>query len=104
MADGILRLQFDCQEMNPEKMAALLNMHRHVGYLSFKGEAFVKQEIDFLKSLKVDAIEGIKTPSQKLRAVLYLVYNNEPEGFTSFETYYAHQMERIINHYKSKLP
>jgi len=104
MADGTLRLQFDCQEIGPEKMAQLFAQRNHVGFLTFKGEPFVEHEIDFLKNLKVDNLEGIKSKSQRLRAVMYKTWELDHKGFDTFEMYYASEMDRVINHYKSKLP
>jgi len=45
----------------------------------------------------------IKTPSQRLRAVLFLLWEQDKKGFISAEAYYDDLMERIINHYKTKL-
>ena len=45
-----------------------------------------------------------KTQSQRLRAVLFLLYEEDKKGHVTFESYYADLMERIINHYKTKLP
>lgn len=45
-----------------------------------------------------------KTHSQRLRAVLFLLYEQDAKGYVTFESYYADLMERIINHYKTKLP
>jgi len=107
MADGTLRLQFDCQEIKSEDMANLFSQRNNVGYLMFKGEQFVEHDIEFLRSLKVDNVEGIKSRSQRLRAVLYRVWEFEKvtkTGTPEFETFYAVQMEKIINQFKSILP
>ena len=48
-------------------------------------------------------MQSKQTKSQKLRAVLYLMYHKDPKGFKSFELFYEDLMEKIINFYKSKL-
>ena len=43
-----------------------------------------------------------KTKSQILRAVLFRIWEQNRKGFNEFEDFYAHEMERIIHHYKTK--
>jgi hypothetical protein len=45
-----------------------------------------------------------KSSSQRLRGVLFVMWQNNPEGFDSSVKHYEHYLEKIINHYKSKLP
>jgi len=44
-----------------------------------------------------------KTQSQRLKNVLYILYSQQPEGFTDFESFYKHRTEQIINQIKTKL-
>jgi len=45
-----------------------------------------------------------KTPSQRLRAVLYRLWEQEgKERFSTFSLYYNHILEQIINGYKDRL-
>jgi hypothetical protein len=45
-----------------------------------------------------------KSQSQRLRAVLFLLYQEDNKSHVTFESYYADLMEKIINNYKTKLP
>lgn len=46
-----------------------------------------------------------KTPSQRLRACLYVLWKTKPDGkSTNFETFYRNSMEDIIGGVKEKLP
>jgi hypothetical protein len=47
--------------------------------------------------------ENIKTPSQRLRAILFVNYQQNPEGFQSFPNYYQSKMDQICEHFKNKL-
>ena len=70
------------------------------GVLYFKSDGnLTKEEVDKLDSVEIE-IEG-KTKSQRLRNVLY-VYNQQNDGI-DFKDFYANEMEKIIEHYKSKL-
>jgi hypothetical protein len=56
-----------------------------------------------LSALKVDYDDRSKTQSQRLRGVFYKLYEQDSEGFKSFTTYYEHHMERVIEHFKTKI-
>ena len=58
-----------------------------------------QREIDEIEKVDIE-IEG-KTKSQRLRNVLH-VYNSQNDNI-DFKEFYATEMERIIEHYKSKL-
>jgi len=54
-----------------------------------------------LESLELDAKEmGGKTPSQRLRSMLYVLYTKDAQGYTDFTTFYTAKMERICNQVK----
>jgi len=43
-----------------------------------------------------------KTPSERLRSILYRLYTHERPMIT-FDEYYEEKLETIINHFKTKL-
>lgn len=52
--------------------------------------------------VEVDREVGIRTPSQKLRAVFYKLWRvSDQPG--DFKDYYNQKMERLIEHFKEKL-
>jgi hypothetical protein len=87
-------------EQSKEEMSDIDGELGQNGILYFKpsGE-LTQQEIDEINNTEIE-VEG-KTLSQRLRNVLY-VYNeqNQQEDFKEF---YATEMNKIIEHYKSKL-
>lgn len=62
-------------------------------------DTLTQREIDGIENVNIE-IEG-KTKSQRLRNVLH-VYNSQNDNI-DFKEFYAKEMERIIEHYKSKL-
>ena len=53
----------------------------------------------------VDAEAGGKSPSQRLRAVLFLLWRHvHPNQEISFENYYLSRMDKFMNAVKEKLP
>jgi len=71
------------------------------GVLYFKSNgSLTKEEIKALDSTEIE-VEG-KTKSQRLRNVMYILWQQE-QGLYTFEEFYIKEMEKIIQHYKDKL-
>lgn len=102
--DKTFKIVFATNELTPEQAAVLSGSIQQYGYLAFKVDPFKKQELEALDSLEADYEDTGKTPSQRLRGVLYVGFKNDPQGFDTFGRYYDHHLSRIIEHFKSKLP
>lgn len=88
-------------EQTPESFMEIDKLTNSHGIVYFKSQGqLTKEEIDLIEKSEIE-VEG-KTKSQRLRNVLYKVWEQEEIG--SFNDFYADEMERIITHYKSKLP
>jgi len=102
LQDGSLKLCFDSQELSPANVGEIFS---HRGklvalYISPK-ETVAQREIDQIDSLDVD-LPG-KTKSQRVRACLYRIWELQPEGHKTFESFYNDKMESHINNLKSVL-
>ena len=100
-ADHSLRLQVDTsRELTPEENALVFKLYNRSGWFLFK-EAEIKAEDvevpEYVKEFKSD-----KTPSQRLRAVLFLLWKAEKQG--TADDFYKRKMEEVIEHFKTKLP
>lgn len=73
------------------------------GFLAFKSDPFLSEEMLVLDGLKADYDDTGKSPSTRLKAVLYRLWEKEPEGYEDFNLYYKFKMEKLIDHYKTKL-
>lgn len=100
--DKTVKLTIGTQELSPESAAHIFSMNQQFCYLAIKKENFNPSEVDVIESLKTD-MEAAKTPSQRLRAILYRNYEQHSEGYQDFATYYQAKMEKICDHFKSKL-
>ena len=104
LADKTLKITFETQELNPQDLLGLMeNMHQF-GYLAFQKEPFTGDQKEMISELKSDFEFKGKSSSQRLRSVLYVLWQHDPQGFDTSVKHYESEMERIINHYKSKLP
>jgi hypothetical protein len=100
--DRTLKLTIGTQELAPDKTAFLFSMAHNVIALYISPKETVSQkEIDQVDQL--DPEFGGKTQSQRIRNVLYKLFEQNKEGFKDFDTYYHSKTEMYIEHLKSKI-
>jgi len=104
LADKTLKVTFETNELNPQDLLGLMENLHQFGYLAFKKEPFKEDEKEMMQELKSDFDFKGKSSSQRLRSVLYVMFQNNNEGFDSSVKHYEHWMERIITQMKTKLP
>lgn len=101
--DKTVKIVIGTQELKQvNEIFALQNQAVTVGF-SLNG--LEQSEVDMLRGAKFDieSLPDSKTPSQRLRGVLYRIWEIDNENYDDFNLFYAHKIELIINHYKSKL-
>lgn len=108
MSDGGLRLQVDTNELAEEEKTLVFSLHQKFGYFIFKNADIEQEDIlnvpEFVKEFKED-----KSPSQRLRAVLFIMYEkhkkdkNFANRYSSFDEFYKRKVDEIIKHFKSKI-
>jgi hypothetical protein len=103
LKDGTLKLSFETGELSPEQMANVHYSLNKVGFLAFAPDPFATHEMEEIDKLKVEFEDGGKPPSQRLRGVLYKLWEQTPEGYATFTEFYNARMEKLINHFKDKL-
>lgn len=98
--DGSASLSFDTRELTSEEIFTIMSLRHTEGWLVFSPNPD-DHEIPEERA-EVDE----KSPSDRLRSVLFVWYKQETEAgrFTGlFETFRKEKMERIIEGVKSKL-
>lgn len=102
--DRTLKLTIGTQELSPADAGKVMAMANSYCFFSIKPEDFTVTEKEILAQLKADQLTNTgKTPSQRLRSTLYVLFTQNPEGFTKFDLFYTHKIEQMIGHFKSKL-
>lgn len=90
------------QEIPAELLTKIIGNTGKTGWLSFLiGERQLEPE-DVLNLPEIHRLKDEKSPSTKLRNILYLVWQKE-EIKTTFEVWYASTMEKLCDHFKEKL-
>ncbi len=97
------KVTFETNELTPEQMVGLNSGLGTFGYLAFKEDPFKQSEKDMIESLESDFEDPKKSQGQRLRGVLYRLWEQSPEGFDTFVKFYDHKTEKIIGHYKDML-
>lgn len=103
LADKSLQLTLDTNQPSPEQMMALQNALQRAGFIAFKDDPFTNEDLELMDSLKTDYEDTTKTPSSRLRAVMFINWKQFPQGYTTFKAFYESEMEKLINHFKSKI-
>lgn len=104
MRDRTLRLQVDTQELKGGEMAELMQLFNEYGYFLFAPNAEDILEVDVESLPPVVTEKNQKTPSQRMRAALHVLWQQTANpNEISAEEFYRIEMEKFINHVKSKL-
>ncbi len=96
--DGSLGVRITTQELNSEQKVHLMEYLNQFGWFCFKPNEFKESELP-----SKDA-EGNKrkTPAQRLRSILFLLWDRSDKSMTA-DQYYEREIERIIEHFKKQL-
>lgn len=105
-ADDSITLQFTTDlEQTSKQLVEMDEMRKTSGVLYFKSGDITTQEIKALDDFKLEDKE-IKSPSQRLRNVLYLIWKREVDNNATqldFPSFYLNRIEAVIDHYKNML-
>lgn len=102
--DKTVKLTFGTQELSPAEAGNVMALANSFCFLSIKKEDFTQTEKELMEQIKADSLtNNAKTPSQRLRSVLYVLFTKNNEGFAKFDAFYTHKIEQMIEHFKTKL-
>lgn len=98
MKDGSVKFSVYTAELRPSERGLIMEYHGkacRVAVFPHEGEP--------PDTVQVDTERGSKSPSQRLHAILYVLFQHEkPLG--DFDTFYKRQVEKYIDLIKTKLP
>ena len=113
LADGSLRVYLGTPELSNETMVNLFGLIKKPGYVLISTNTINQDQIDAVEKATINAEFNEKTPSQRLRAVVFKLWEktqpkqiNGDSGemeYVEFDLFYKRKMNEIINHLKTKL-
>jgi phage-related tail fiber protein len=112
LADGSLRIYIGTPELSFDTMVNVFSLVKKTGYVLISTNTINQDQIDAVEKATTNAEFSEKTPSQRMRGVLYKIWektqpktmngNGEME-YVDFDLFYKRQMNKIIDHFKTKL-
>lgn len=99
--DKTIKIVLGTQEVTPSQAGSLFELLNQLAFILISPKGIGQQEIDEVDAVDVDL--GGKTQSQRIRAVLYKLFEQNNEGFSSFDNYYKSKTEKYIEHLKTKI-
>jgi len=101
MSDRGLKLVIYTQELNSADSAALFKLKGNSGFFLFKSTKISESDVatipNEIKEFKTD-----RTPSERLRAVIYRVWEQTAQK-ESFQQFYGRHIDQICEQYKEQL-
>jgi len=103
--DNTLKVVLGTQELSPTECGKLFALMNKLCSIGIAPNDLTPEEIETLQNAKlsIDDVPNGKTPSQRLRAVLFVYWQQHETGFDKFDTFYQDYMEKRITNIKSKL-
>lgn len=99
--DKTVKITLGSQEVSPAIAGELFRLLNQLAACYISPKAIAQSEIDQVD--KLDPEMGGKTQSQRLRSVLFKLFEQNAEGFKDFNNYYHAKMDLLIEHYKTKI-
>ena len=100
-ADGGMSLRFSTQELSVEDKVKAGEFVNKCGWILFSANEFNDAEVPTENA----PVDGWKSPSERLRNVLYVLFKKENPnaGGDEFNAYYQKRLEKIIEQIKEKI-
>lgn len=97
--DGSMKLTLETREVSPEEATKIFELRNSEAWMFLAASQITEVEIP---AEKPDPAMGKKTPGQRLRNTLYVLWQQKgSQG--NFEQYYNAQMENMIEQVKENL-
>lgn len=100
LKDGGLSIRFHTNEASDEDKLIAMKFFQKFGWMIFSEQEQDEKTL-ILEDIRRDT--GGKSPSQRLRATIFVAYQQSGKTDITFEEFYARRMEQHINFEKQNL-
>ena len=97
-ADGSIQVVMETPELAGEEMAKLFDLRKSQGWFLFSENTFKEEDVPTERA----EIKGEKTPAQRLKATLYVLWEQQGRK-GDFELFYRISMDRLNDQVKERL-
>ena len=102
LKDGSVSLTIYTQELSPQKAAELFTLRGKLATVYLSPSDISSKELSLVDTIEPD-LPGGKTPSQRMRNVLWILFKQDSEGHKDFPTYYQSKMDSYIDGLKQEI-
>lgn len=101
LKDGSITVTIHTQEMSPAKSAELFELRGKLAAVYISPAEITSKELSLVDTIEPD-LPG-KTPSQRMRNVLWILFKQDAEGYKDFPPYYEAKMNQYIDGLKQNI-
>lgn len=110
--DNSMRVSLGTPELSPEIVGNMYGMLKQPGYVVISTMPISQKQLDAVETATIDREFENKTPSQRLRNTLYVLWEQTqpkevaPDGsmmYVDFDLFYKRKMNEFIKFVKDKL-
>ncbi len=101
--DGSFSIGLSTLMLNKEQREAVHDLFQQSCYVMIKDSEISREEIEEMDSVEMDLEDPKKTPSRRLRSVLYLEWEQKYQDHVTFKEFYKIEMEKLIEVRKQRL-
>lgn len=101
LKDNSVKMTLDTQELTPARAGELFTLRNSLATVYISPAEITSREM-----AQVDAIEPEmpgKSPSQRMRNTLFILWKQDHEGYNEFDSYYKAKMEKFIEELKNNI-
>jgi hypothetical protein len=99
--DKSVKITLGTQEISQGSAGEIFSMLNNLVVAYISPKQIDQKEIDQVD--KLDPELGGKTPSQRIRNVMFILWTQDNEGHKEFDTYYRAKAEIIIDNLKARI-
>jgi hypothetical protein len=102
LKDKSIKIVLDTQELDGDQAGLLYSFNGKFLKVLLTDAGIYQQSIEAVESVQIEEDNG-KSPSVRLRNVLYRLWEKKSDGYNIFEDFYRAKIETIVTHFKGKL-
>lgn len=101
LKDGSVCVTIYTQELSPQKAAELFTLRGKLATVYVSPSDVTQKELGLIDSIDPELPQ--KTPGQRMRNVLYILWKQDQEGYKEFPQYYEAKMNTYIEGLKQNI-
>jgi len=105
LKDGGWSVRFATQEPNQNQVSQMLGSYTHFGVLVFLPgqETMTDEELKALGEIDMDIYDKPKSINKRIMNTLWILWDQNNEGYEDFKDYYKAKKEKYLTHLKNQI-